>query len=305
MLSACSEVEFASHVVKTSRRSHDTPQQQGTFKVGKPYQIDGTWYYPKEAYEHEETGLASWYGPGFHGKKTANGETFNKNELTAAHRTLQMPSLVRVTNLDNGKSVIVRVNDRGPYKRGRVMDVSEKAADLLGFKNIGTAKVKLQVLTEDSLNVADAARQGQDTRGYELASADKAKHAVSYQTASYQPADGPALGMDSVSRETLQAGPVQGHFTEGQFYPDPVVSQMPVTSSHIYIQAGSFTVQDNAVNLSQKLQGFASADVFPTQVNGRQFYRVRLGPVRSVEEADSMLARLVENGYKNSIIVVE
>jgi rare lipoprotein A len=114
-LGACAEVELASHVAKS------TPSQ-GSFKVGNPYKVEGQWYNPTETYEMTQTGIASWYGPGFHGKKTANGEIYNMNELTAAHKTLQLPSLVRVTNLDNGKSVIVRVNDRGsvfawPYHR--------------------------------------------------------------------------------------------------------------------------------------------------------------------------------------------
>jgi rare lipoprotein A len=165
MLASCAEAELASHVAKNT---FPRPQQQGNFKVGNPYKVMGQTYTPQETYEFTETGIASWYGPGFHGKKTANGERFDRNELTAAHRTLQMPSLVRVTNLDNGRSVVVRVNDRGPFKRGRVIDVSQKAAELLGFQSVGTAKVRLDLLADESKALAMAARAGQDTRGVEV-----------------------------------------------------------------------------------------------------------------------------------------
>jgi len=99
------------------------PRSAGVYKVGNPYQIDNVWYYPHEQPDYDETGIASWYGPTFYGKSTANGETYDGNALTAAHRTLPMPVNVRVTNLDNGKSIIVRVNDRGPYARGRIIDL--------------------------------------------------------------------------------------------------------------------------------------------------------------------------------------
>ncbi|MCB1556744.1 MAG: septal ring lytic transglycosylase RlpA family protein, partial [Alphaproteobacteria bacterium] len=111
ILSGCTEVTLASHVAK---RMNPPPPSSGTFKVGNPYKIEGKTYVPQENYSLVETGIASWYGPQFHGKQTANGEVFDMEELTAAHRTLQMPSLVRVTNLENGRSLIVRVNDRGP-----------------------------------------------------------------------------------------------------------------------------------------------------------------------------------------------
>src|SRR5437660_8396269 len=88
---------------------------QGLYKVGKPYQIEGTWYYPAEDWNYNETGIASWYGEAFHGKDTANGETFDLNAITAAHRTLPLPTIVEVTNLENGRTLQVRVNDRGPY----------------------------------------------------------------------------------------------------------------------------------------------------------------------------------------------
>lgn len=162
-LSSCSEVQLGAHMMKSLAHT----DKQGVFKVGNPYTVNGKRYYPQESYSYDETGIASWYGDQFHGKPTANGEIFDKYELTAAHKTLQLPSLVKVTNLENGKSLILRVNDRGPFKRGRIIDVSEKAAELLGFKNDGVAKVRVQVLKRESLAIAQAAKRGMDTRGIE------------------------------------------------------------------------------------------------------------------------------------------
>lgn len=122
----------------------------GIFKIGNPYEVQGVSYYPQNYEEYEEVGMASWYGADFHGKPTANGETYNSYTMTAAHRTLPLPSMVRVTNLNNGKSAIVRVNDRGPFAKNRVIDVSEKAAEELGFKDKGTANVRVQLLRNDT-----------------------------------------------------------------------------------------------------------------------------------------------------------
>ncbi|MBU6234485.1 MAG: septal ring lytic transglycosylase RlpA family protein [Alphaproteobacteria bacterium] len=142
---------------------------KGRFRVGGPYTINGHTYYPEENYTYEETGLASWYGPGFDGRKTASGETFDEDALTAAHRTLQLPSLVRVTNLDNGRSIVVRVTDRGPFHSNRIIDVSKGAAKALGMIGTGTAKVRLQVLGPESMALSAAAKQKIDTRGAEIA----------------------------------------------------------------------------------------------------------------------------------------
>ena len=124
----------------------------GHFKVGSPYKVAGKTYVPAIHKKYDEIGVASWYGVpgGFHGAKTANGDVFNKESLTAAHRTLPMPSLVRVINLENNKSVILMVNDRGPFAHNRIIDVSEKAAKMLGFKNKGTAKVRVIYLQNET-----------------------------------------------------------------------------------------------------------------------------------------------------------
>lgn len=118
----------------------------GRDQIGKPYQIRGKWYYPKEEKHYSKVGTASWYGKAFHGRLTANGEVYNVADLTAAHPTMPLPSYARVTNLSNGASIMVRVNDRGPYHDGRLIDLSQHAAQMLGYANLGTAKVKVDYI---------------------------------------------------------------------------------------------------------------------------------------------------------------
>src|SRR6266403_758621 len=131
------------------------PKGGGTYRVGKPYVVAGRVYVPEEDVNYHEEGLASWYGDDFHGRQTANGEVFDMDSLSAAHPTLPMPSYARVTNLSNGKSLIVRVNDRGPYHGDRLIDVSNKAAELLEFKGNGVARVRVEYVGRAPLEGSD------------------------------------------------------------------------------------------------------------------------------------------------------
>ncbi len=131
------------------------PHGGGQYLVGRPYTIAGHTYYPTENEGYSAVGMASWYGDAFHGRRTANGEVYDKNALSAAHPTMPLPSYARVTNLSNGYSVIVRVNDRGPYHGGRVMDVSSRVADVLDFKGAGTAKIKVEYVGRAPMEGSD------------------------------------------------------------------------------------------------------------------------------------------------------
>jgi rare lipoprotein A len=131
------------------------PKGGGTYRVGKPYTVAGRMYVPEEDPSYREEGMASWYGDDFHGRQTANGEVFDMTSLTAAHPTLPMPCYARVTNLGNGKSLIVRVNDRGPYHGNRLIDVSNRAAELLEFKGNGVARVRVEYVARAPLEGSD------------------------------------------------------------------------------------------------------------------------------------------------------
>lgn len=149
------------------------PKGGGRYKLGSPYRIKGKLYVPTHQPNYDRVGIASWYGDMFHGRLTANGEVYDMDALTAAHPTLPLPSLVRVTNQKNGRHVIVRVNDRGPYAHNRIIDLSRRTADLLGLKRAGTGAVRVQYLGPAPLNGDDSVERrsamavsGRRPRGY-------------------------------------------------------------------------------------------------------------------------------------------
>ena len=148
---------FLSACAATEKPSPFVPQSRGMFKVGKPYTIDGRTYTPFLPASYKQLGISSWYGDEFHNRSTANGEIFDKHQLTAAHKTLPLPSVVRVTNQRNGKSAILRVNDHGPFVDTRLIDLSEASAKALGFHHQGLTPVVVELLPRESYEVALAA----------------------------------------------------------------------------------------------------------------------------------------------------
>ena len=152
-----SSAEYGVAASKRVTTSSNVKKGGGRSQIGKPYKVRGKWFTPKHEPNYDRTGVASWYGPNFHGRQTANGEIFDQNALSAAHPTLPLPSYVRVTNLENNRSIIVRVNDRGPFASGRVIDLSKRTADILGVIQKGTARVRVRY-------VGKAPLEGDDTK---------------------------------------------------------------------------------------------------------------------------------------------
>lgn len=146
---------------QTFTPSGQVPLVTGVYKVGKPYVINGVTYVPQEDPHYDKIGIASWYGTDFHARKTANGELFDMHRISAAHPTLPMPSYVYVTNLRNGRTLLVRVNDRGPYKPGRIIDLSRRTAQLLGFDAQGTTQIRVRYGGPAPLDPADDRRERQ------------------------------------------------------------------------------------------------------------------------------------------------
>jgi rare lipoprotein A len=258
------------------------PPNAGIYKVGVPYQIGDTWYYPAEQPDYDETGIASWYGPTFYGHATANGERFDADALTAAHRTLPMPVNVRVTNLDNGRSLIVRVNDRGPFAKSRIIDLSELAATLLGYKNQGTARVRVTFVSRADLKGGSPAPSEAPP---EIASAVQAAPTNRVASSDLEPVPGTAV-----------APPIAT-----AYLPSPPV-RIPATT-HLYVQAGAFSSYPNAVRLQARLG--AGLQISTITQNGQRLYRVRLGPFDEVGVADRALARLSSLGSNDARIVVD
>lgn len=306
LLAGCAETQLVSHTVKVidppkpaTKADPQPPKQPGTYKVGKPYQIDGIWYYPAEDFEYDETGIASWYGAEFHGRPTANGEVFDMNEITAAHRTLPIPSLVRVTNLENGRVLLVRVNDRGPFARGRIIDLSRRSAQLLGMDRAGTAKVRVEIMAEESRQLAAIARRRPGADDAAVATAAPSGKV----TVEPLPAPGGGTTGTSAGSPSAPAGREQVVAEEPKFSQDVVT--IPVRPANIYVQAGAFANPTNAQKLSSQLQGIGPAKVERAAVGKTVFWRVRVGPAASVEEADRILERVAQAGFPDAKVVVE
>jgi rare lipoprotein A len=292
MVSACAETTF---MVDQTKMMNQGGQVQPGYKIGKPYQVGGVWYYPAVNYDYDETGVASWYGPGFVGHSTASGETYDENAMTAAHKTLPLPTLVRVTNLENGRQIQLRINDRGPFVNDRIIDLSRRAAQLLGVEQQGTAKVRVQVMAEESRALALSAGAGEEAQGPQPTAAPTTKVTTEALPGSTKSAVSPA--------GTPPKAIVLGYAPVPQ--PSPVVVQQPVHATNLFIQAGAFLQLDNADRLRAKLSGVGSARVVPVQLGAQRFYRVRLGPIATVAQADAMLGRVIAMGNKDARLVVE
>lgn len=279
------------------------PSNAGVYRVGNPYQIAGTWYYPREQPDYDETGIASWYGPGFYGNLTADGELFTSQDLTAAHRTLPMPVNVRVTNLDNGRSLVVRVNDRGPFAKGRIIDLSERAAKLLGFFEQGTARVRVQYLARADLPSGRPQPFGAGTpEGVETAAKAAPAGTViaeelpaipgTNQAPAASPPPAPAPPVAVAKTDDLGALPT-GQVTR--------VAVPPVT--RLYVQLGAFSNYANASRLAARMG--ADVRISAIQRNGQTLYRVRLGPFTTTDDADQALTKMLNQGASDAQIVVD
>ncbi|MGH7033102.1 MAG: septal ring lytic transglycosylase RlpA family protein [Stellaceae bacterium] len=270
----------------------------GGYKVGDPYQINGVWYYPAEDWTYDETGIASWYGEDFHGKYTANGEVYDLNALTAAHRTLPMPSVVQVTNLENGRSIEVRVNDRGPFARGRIIDLSRRAAQLLGFEGQGTAKVRVKLLVPESIQAASlAGRNGPPP----MVAAAQPAPVDKVDTQSLPAAPGVKVAAAPLPVPAPKPAPVRS-VVEPAPAPEKV-TVVPVKPSQIYIQAGAFASVDRAWRLKRQLEKLGPVTVSDAKAGGLVLYRVRVGPVATVEQADGLLDKVSVTSPDARIVV--
>jgi len=248
----------------------------GAYKIGNPYKIEGQWYYPHEEYGYQKTGAISWYGTEFHGKKTANGETFDMNQLSAAHQTLPLPSMVKVTNTANGRSVIVRVNDRGPFARDRIMDVSRRAAQILGFEGQGTTQARLEVLPEDSKRLKEEALACK-APSYPAATAAPTPLLPPVETNPYAPSGGLSASEQAAAPGSTMAA--------------------PIAAGTYYVQVASFPSRAAASGVEGKISTLGKTSVQEATVNGRQWYRVRLGPVQTESQARQLLEKAQAAGH--------
>ena len=301
-LMACSESQLAVHVVK--KISQATAQKPaptaGIYKVGKPYQVKSVWYYPSEDAQYDRTGIASWYGKPFHGRRTANGEIYDMNALTAAHKTLPMPVRVQVTNLENGRSLVLKVNDRGPFVNGRIIDVSRRAAQLLGFFRPGTAKVRVTIIDQPRGLVVAKRMPTPEEQKRALPALPRGE--VTVQT--LPPPSGVKQSKPPGSSKALVRVASAAPLGAAPAVTDRV-TQQPVGPSSIFIQAGAFALAKNANKLRARLSYIGLSSITNVFIKGQEMFRVRMGPLNSVETADKVLQQILDSGITNAQIIVE
>ncbi|NQV21182.1 MAG: septal ring lytic transglycosylase RlpA family protein [Rhodospirillales bacterium] len=276
----------------------------GAYKIGKPYKVLGKWYTPHEDPYYDQVGIASWYGPNFQGRPTANGETFDMNTFSAAHKTLPLPSRVKVTNLDNGRSIVVRVNDRGPFVHGRIIDLSRRAAQELGFLKNGTARVRVAVV-RDPVGERFVLAKATTTK----AEQDSVVAAPAINVQSKPLAPPPGVASSPVDKPMLLASRARGvrSFTPSTspISSQPINSAQTHPSAQLYVQAGAFSDLTNAHRLRDQLNGFGPVDVAPVNVGGAQYYRVRIGPMGTLDLADNALTQIINGGHPDARIIVD
>ncbi len=264
------------------------PMGGGRYHVGKPYQVAGRWFTPKEEVKYDKEGTASWYGEAFHRRMTSNGEWFDMNRLTAAHPTLPLPSYVKVTNAGNGREVVVRVNDRGPFVGTRMIDMSKRAAMALGFKGQGMAPVRVQLIGPAPL----------DDNGTHLAAMNE------------------ELRRGTPLRRMIAAasngrGEVQVAAAQTEVEADTVIYATPAEDSSgpagdesYYVQVGSFANPDNAERAREQLASSWPVQVAELDGGNGTVYRVRLGPIAGRPDADTALEHAIFLGHRDARVIV-
>ncbi len=275
LLAGCSSDEkldpFAGQGSPKYSKAGELPKGGGRRHVGKPYTVAGRTFYPTRNPKPVQVGIASWYGPKFHRRMTSNGEWFDMNYLSAAHPTMPLPSYVRVRNLENGRTVVVRVNDRGPFVGSRIIDLSRAAADVLGFRQQGKARVRVEYLGPAPLG---------DDR-HLLARLNRVKDAP---------------------KRTLLAAIAGGKTSARQGVASATQGGVP---GSYYLQVASFSDPGRAQGLRARLASrYGAAHVQPVEVNGMRFWRVRVGPFGSASDAELAAGRMARLGLADARVVI-
>ncbi len=273
---------FAGQGSPKYKGSGPLPKGGGRYHVGKTYTINGVTFHPKEVSSYERSGVASWYGPKFHRRMTSNGEWFDMNDLTAAHPTLPLPSYVKVTNLANGKEAVVRVNDRGPFAHDRIIDLSKRTSEILGFKGKGTQKVRVVYIGK-----APLAHDGRHLN------AMNQKHLGSSDY--YNVASAMSYGAPPPATQFAEA-PANG--TSPTIVPASL-------SGNYFVQAASFSDSGNAERAKVRLGAIGPVVVSPVTVGYNTYYRVRVGPLADSQSAYDIAELVREQGMTDARIITD
>jgi rare lipoprotein A len=309
-LTACMTPEYAVRppAARIAPEAHAkaAPAPGGHYKTGDPYQVGGIWYVPHEQPDYDQTGIASWYGDAFQMKATANGEIFDLNQFSAAHTTLPLPSMVEVTNLANGRKLVVRVNDRGPFVGGRIIDLSHAAARELGFDRQGTARVRVRYVAPAPLGGPEA--------GVRYAKATPPVYG-----SARRPADEDIFAALPAAAAPTGAAPRRGLQVEVKPLvspPEPVSvsslaplrhaprSEALAEETGVYrIQAGAFTDRARARRAADQLSAQGVATIEPFDRGGTTLYRVLLPGPADEAEAYALRDRVAGIGFSDARVV--
>lgn len=271
----------------------------GRYHVGKPYQVAGRWFTPKEQPNYDKSGVASWYGEAFHRRRTSNGEWFDMNTLTAAHATLPLPSYAKVTNLENGQSIIVRINDRGPFVDTRIIDLSKASANALGYLRKGKTNVRVQYigpapLRDGGTHLAMMNRTLEDGGSMRtLVAQARNGDADAVQVAAARPARKRAPEPDvqdepQVAWEQPDAAPAE---------PPPAA---PARHNAYIIRVASFASLDNAQAAANSLANLGQVEVLAQGGEDDPVYGVQMGPFASAIGAQDALNAVRDEGFADA-----
>ena len=258
--------------------------QKPIYKIGKKYNVAGKYYYPKKDLYYNKTGIASWYGPKFHGKLTANGEIYNQYALTAAHKTLPLPSAVKVTNLKNNKSIVLRINDRGPFVNDRIIDLSSKAADILDLKREGTGLVRVKILREKSLCLEKLAKQGSFPEINDLKKTELPNITIPSKV---------AVKIKDTKNQKIVKKKINYNLKNLN------------KEYKIYIKLASFSSKKNAEIMKKKVSYIDKVKIYKIYKMNKTLYQVKAGPFLSVEKVDQLHSLLLQKGMQGAKIIIE
>ncbi|MDC3096699.1 septal ring lytic transglycosylase RlpA family protein [Alphaproteobacteria bacterium] len=303
LLASCTSVELAANLgKKVLFKKNQLKNTNAIYKIGNPYVVDGKRYYPKKNLNYDEKGIASWYGPKFHGKVTANGEIFNQYELTAAHKTLPIPSAVKVTNLKNNKSLIVRINDRGPFVNDRIIDLSYQSAKKLNLLSAGTGFVRVQILRSESIFLEKLAKKNQFP---EIADIKKITtppiNQVNYTNVSIK-----KIGENNLNHNNNLSSKnykISKNIEEAKNKTEAL--KINGKKYKIWVQIASFSNRKSANILKTKFNSFKNININKVNINGKTFFRVRVGPFKNIKETKRIYNFLINEGMEGTKIFVE
>ena len=287
--SCTSSVEVAATLGKKYLITKDNNKKNPNpvYKVGNKYKVKGKFYYPKKDMFYNKTGIASWYGPKFHGKLTANGEIYNQNALTAAHKTLPLPSSVKVTNLKNNKSLILRINDRGPFVNDRIIDLSSKAADLLDLKQNGTGLVRVTILQEQTIALEKLAKKGSFPEIKDLPKADTPNVIIPKKI---------TVKVEGISKDYIK----KVHNKKINYDLNNLKGNYK-----IFIKLGVFTTLNSAELMKKKLSYVTKVNIYKKTKNKKTFFHVKSGPYIKVNAVDKILSLLSRKGMQGAKVIIE